>query len=57
MELDIFFSAKGSVAEVVTQVLLAKRIGYLEGTIADPITEKGSKIGAMLNNLIKARGG
>ena len=52
-----FYITKGSAAEVVTQVLLAKRIGYLDETVANSITEKGSKIGAMLNKLIKARGG
>ena len=52
-----FYIAKGSAAEVVTQILLAKRIGYLDERIANPVIEKGSKIGAMLNKLIKARGG
>ena len=52
-----FKIAKASNAEVITQLNLAKRIGYIEETNLKILEEKAMKIGAGLFRLIKARGG
>ena len=53
-----FFSvAKGSTAEVITQLHIAKRTGYIDLLTLEEIEDKAEKIRASLKNLIKARGG
>ncbi len=52
-----FFVAKGSAAEVVTQLNIAYNIGYLDKQIFKDLESRASQIGASLNSLIKARGG
>ncbi|PHN07557.1 four helix bundle protein [Flavilitoribacter nigricans] len=51
-----FFNiAKGSVAETITQLLIAYRVGYLDEKELHQLEEKAEKIRASLKNLIKAR--
>lgn len=51
-----FFNiAKGSVAETITQLLIAYRIGYLDKNELQQLEEKAEKIRASLKKLIKAR--
>ena len=52
-----FNISKGSAAEVVTQLIIARDIGYLSYEDSDLLIEKARKIGAMLNKLIKVRSG
>ena len=51
-----FFNiSKGSAAEVITQLHIAKRIGYIEQTTLENLEGHSEKIRASLKNLIKAR--
>lgn len=50
-----FYIAKGSCAELRTQLIIAKEIGYLKHEIADPLIEKCRVISASLHRLIEAR--
>ncbi len=51
-----FFNiAKGSSAELRTQILIAKEIGYLSDNECEKIYADASKISAMLTKLIQAR--
>lgn len=51
-----FFSiAKGSTAEVITQLIIANEVGYFSKETTDKMVDKGNKISAMLNKLIQAR--
>lgn len=47
--------AKGSTAEVITQLIIANRIGYIDGPTLERLEDKAEKIKASLKNLIKAR--
>ena len=49
------FTAKGSVAELYTQVIIASETGYFNDTIKDDLLKECKVISAMLNNLIKIR--
>jgi four helix bundle protein len=50
-----FYVAKGSTAELLTQAVIAREIGFLGQQQADILTERCSEILRMLANLIKAR--
>lgn len=51
-----FFNiAKGSTAEVITQLNIAFRIGYIDQSTLDDLENTTEKIRASLKNLIKAR--
>jgi four helix bundle protein len=51
-----FFNiAKGSCAEVITQLNIAFRIGYIDEAILSKCENQSEKIRASLKNLIKAR--
>ena len=50
-----FFIAKGSNAELITQLIIANEIGYIEETIKSQIVDECDKISAMLSKLIAAR--
>jgi len=50
-----FFIAKGSTAELITQLIIANEIGYIEETIKSQIVDECDKISAMLSKLISAR--
>jgi four helix bundle protein len=50
-----FFIAKGSSAELCTQIIIANEIGYLEKAHADHVIEECNAISRMLTRLIQAR--
>jgi four helix bundle protein len=50
-----FNIAKGSAAEVITQLNIAHRIGYLDKTRFEEMENQTEKIRASLNKLIQAR--
>ena len=50
-----FYIAKGSLAEVVTQLEIAQEIGYITREELILFNEKCGEIGKMLGSLIKAR--
>ena len=50
-----FYITKGSLAEVITQAIIAREIGYLLDTIYNRIIDECSIIGKMLGKLIKVR--
>ncbi len=50
-----FFIAKGSSAELLTQIIIAHEIGYLSQEDSEQIESECRKISVMLSKLIKAR--
>ncbi|MBA3487605.1 MAG: four helix bundle protein [Lysobacter sp.] len=46
--------AKGSLAEVQTQILLALRLGFLDSPAADPLLEKARLVSVLLQALRKS---
>ncbi len=50
-----FYIAKGSLAEIRTQLDIAYRIGYLDEIKFQNLDDKASTIGKMIGGLIKAR--
>ena len=50
-----FYIAKGSLAEIQTQLEIAYEIEYLDNSTFDDLDEKCTVIGKMLGSLIKAR--
>ena len=46
--------AMGSLAELETQILLSKDLGYIEDQVRDEILEETNTIGRMLRGLAKA---
>jgi four helix bundle protein len=50
-----FFIAKGSLAELRTQLDIARRIDYLSEEVFQGLEEKSNLIGKMLGSLIKSR--
>lgn len=53
-----FFNvAKGSTAEVISQLNLAYRLGYFDLETLNELENQAEKISASLKNLIRARGG
>ena len=53
--MNFFYIAKGSAAEVQTQAIIAREIGYIDEKIYNQINEECSVISGMLTNLIQAR--
>ncbi len=51
----LFYIAKGSSAELLTQAIIAHEIGYLEKQHFDHITDECQAISKMLSKLIQAR--
>ena len=49
------YMAKGSLAEVLTQIIIAKEIGYLQENNYISIMDECEAVGKMLGSLIKAR--
>jgi four helix bundle protein len=47
-------NARGSLAEVVTQVLLATDLGYVENQVSQRLLDATAEIGRMLNGLLAA---
>ncbi len=50
-----FYIAKGSTAELITQLIIAHEIGYIDEKVRNDLTDECDKISAMLAKLIKAR--
>jgi four helix bundle protein len=50
-----FYIAKGSTAELLTQLIIANEIGYIDNTTKDILVDECDKISAMLSKLIKSR--
>jgi four helix bundle protein len=50
-----FYIAKGSLAELQTQLEIAHEIGYIDREILDDLGTTYSSLGKMLGSLIKAR--
>ena len=50
-----FYIAKGSTAELLTQIIITAEIGYIEKTKANQLIDKCEYVSSMLNKLIIAR--
>jgi four helix bundle protein len=50
-----FYIAKGSSAELMTQLIIAHEIGYIDSELSNQIIDECDKISSMLAKLIKAR--
>jgi four helix bundle protein len=50
-----FYIAKGSSAELMTQLIIANEIGYVDKAESDLFIDECDKISSMLTKLIKAR--
>jgi four helix bundle protein len=50
-----FYIAKGSVAELMTQLIIAGEIGYIDSESKYKLVDECEKISSMLSNLIKSR--
>jgi len=50
-----FYIAKGSTAELLTQIIIGKEIGYIDPVKSDELIESCRIISVMLTKLIKAR--
>ena len=51
-----FYISKGSLAELITQLEIAKDVGHLTANDVEPLSERCAEIGRLLGGLIKARG-
>lgn len=51
-----FYIARGSAAELLTQLIVANEIGYIAQDITSAIIDDCEKLSAMLTKLIKSRG-
>jgi len=50
-----FYYSNGSAAELITQMIIAKEIGYVESAKADKIIDRCEHVSIMIKKLIKAR--
>jgi len=50
-----FYTAKGSIAELQTQLIIASEIGYIEKTVMESLMDDCNKISIMLSKIIKVR--
>ena len=50
-----FYIAKGSTAELITQIIIANEIGFLDKETTESIVDESHLISRMLYKLIKAR--
>ena len=55
LSVRFFYIAKGSTAELMTQVIIANEIGYLDNLTRNEFVDECDKISAMLSKLIRAR--
>ncbi len=53
--INFFYIAKGSSAEVLTQAIIAREIGYIDDIVFNQINEECTAISGMLAKLIQAR--
>lgn len=56
LSIRYFYIAKGSAAELLTQLIIANEIGYIDKTTKEILVDECDKISAMLAKLIRARG-
>ena len=50
-----FYIAKGSLAELITQLIIASEVGYLNTELSNELIARCEHISSMLSRLIKAR--
>jgi four helix bundle protein len=50
-----FYISKGSTAELMTQLIIAHEIGYIDNITKNELVDECDKISAMLSKLIKVR--
>jgi four helix bundle protein len=50
-----FYTAKGSIAELQTQIIIAHEIGYIDNQAMESLVDECDKISIMLNKIIRAR--
>ena len=55
LSIRYFFIAKGSTAELMTQLVIANEIGYIDDITKNNLVDECDKISAMLSKLIKVR--
>jgi four helix bundle protein len=55
MSVKYFYCAKGSIAELQTQIIIAHEIGYIDRTQMESILNDCDRISVMLRKLIKTR--
>jgi four helix bundle protein len=55
MSIKHFYIAKGSTAELMTQLIIANEIGFINPELRDKLVDECDKILAMLSKLIKVR--
>ena len=55
LSIRYFYTAKGSIAEMHTQIIIANEIGYFSDPDKNDLLNECGAISAMLNNLIKIR--
>ena len=55
LSIRYFNIAKGSAAELITQIIIANEIGYINDQTRSEITNECDRISAMLAKLIKSR--
>ncbi len=53
--INYFYIAKGSAAELITQLIIAQRIGYISENDSKDIISKTKMVSAALNKMIIAR--
>ena len=51
-----FYISKGSLAELITQLEIAKDVGHLNASEVEPLSGRCAEIGRLLGAVIKARG-
>jgi len=55
LSMRYFYISKGSSAELMTQLIIANEIGYIDNITKNKLVDECNKISAMLSMLIKAR--
>ncbi|MGB8489504.1 MAG: four helix bundle protein [Bacteroidales bacterium] len=55
LSIRYFYIAKGSSAELMTQLIIAHEIGYVDKTSSEQLIDECDKISSMLTKLIRAR--
>ena len=55
LSIRYFYISKGSAAELMTQLIIANEIGYIDDITKTNLVDECDKISAMLSKLIKAR--
>ncbi|PKH55680.1 four helix bundle protein [Shewanella sp. Choline-02u-19] len=53
-QVHFLYIAKASLAELMTQAMIGKDIGYFESDFVDELLEKSERVSAMLAGLIKS---